>query len=101
MTMREIRNQIQSGKATAETVTREYIARIAQWGGKDGLNAVAAVDPHALAEAREPDAHGDRTLPLFSVPILVKDILLGVHCNMHVAGLPCGWVWRRTVFLWV
>lgn len=80
MTMREIRDRIKSGKATAETVTREYIARIAQWGGKEGLNAVAAVNPHALAEARELDARGDRDLPLFGVPILVKD-------NIDVAGM--------------
>ena len=83
MTMRQLRDKILSGQTTAEAAAQYCLDRIAKWGGKNALNAVIAVNPHALDEARELDAHGDRSLPLFGVPILVKD-------NIDVAGMVTG-----------
>lgn len=80
MKIKALRESILSGRTTAEAVTRGYLERIAKWAGKEALNAVAAVNPRALDEARELDAHGDRSLPLFGVPVLVKD-------NIDVAGM--------------
>ena len=80
MTARELRKRIVGGEMTAEEVTAMYLHRMEKWGGKDALNAVAQVNPFALEEAKRLDECGDRSLPLFGVPILVKD-------NIDVKGM--------------
>ena len=60
-----------SAQTSAEAETAAAIARVEKLNPQ--LNAVIAVDPDALAQARALDrqrmAHG----PLFGLPILVKD----------------------------
>ena len=80
MTAREICQSIANGEITAEEVTAMYLRRIEKWGGRDALNAVAQVNPYAMDEARRLDESGDRNLPLFGVPVLVKD-------NIDVKGM--------------
>ena len=76
MTVTALRGELSAGRLTAEALTQHYLDRI----GRDCLNAVAEVDPTALEQARRLDAEGDRSLPLFGLPILVKD-------NIDVCGL--------------
>lgn len=65
------------GRVTSEQLVRAYIDRIARYddaGPK--LNAVLALNPHALADARKADAErraGKVRGPLHGVPILLKD----------------------------
>ncbi len=59
-----------SSSATAEANTNAALARIRQLNPK--LNAVIAVDPTALAQARALDRDSRRG-PLFGMPILIKD----------------------------
>ena len=68
---------LREGRVTAEALTQHYLRRIRRYRN---LNAVAEVDATALAQARALDAAGERSLPLFGLPILVKD-------NIDVRGL--------------
>lgn len=68
---------LRQGRVTAEELTQHYLRRIRRYRS---LNAVAEVDPTAIAQAQALDATGDRALPLFGLPILVKD-------NIDVQGL--------------
>lgn len=68
---------LRQGRVTAEELTQHYLRRIRRYRS---LNAVAEVDPMAIAQAQALDAARDRSLPLFGLPILVKD-------NIDVCGL--------------
>lgn len=77
MTVVELVAEMTAGRLTAEKLTAHYLKRIRQY---TYLNAVAEIDPTALEQARQLDETGDRALPLFGVPVLVKD-------NIDVRGL--------------
>ncbi|MEO5866189.1 MAG: amidase [Sphingomonas sp.] len=66
-----------SGKATSEGITQSYLARIAAMNhAGPHLNAVIALNPDAIAEARASDARrkAGKTLgALDGVPLLIKD----------------------------
>lgn len=75
----QLRRAIGDGRIGVEELAQHYLDRIKRYGG---LNAVAALAPDALAEARRMDNQASgRDLPLYGLPILVKD-------NIDVAGLP-------------
>ena len=77
----QLREQMWKGVLTAEELVRHYLERIARFGGSAGLNCVAELDETALAQARALDGRMDkRDLPLFGLPVLVKD-------NIDVKGL--------------
>ena len=68
---------MQAGTLTSEALVRDYLARIAALD-KAGprLNAIIAINPHALADARKLDAErkaGHVRGPLHGIPILLKD----------------------------
>src|SRR3569623_118281 len=73
----QLQAQIAAGRATSESITRAYLARIAAMDRKGPtLRAVIAVNPDALAQARAADARrkaGKALGPLAGVPVLVKD----------------------------
>jgi len=81
----DIRAAFDAGALTAEKLTQLYLARIEAYN-KQGpkLNAVLAVNPQAIDDARALDAErktkGPRG-PLHGIPILLKD-------NIDVVGLP-------------
>jgi len=79
MTAVQLLDMLRSGSVSCEELTEMYISRIEMLNGR--LNAVRLIDPTAKEQARRLDASGDRQLPLFGLPILVKD-------NIDVAGLP-------------
>lgn len=74
-----------SGRTTSERTVRAYLRRIAAMDRKGPrLNAIIALNPRALAEARALDADrraGRLRGPLHGVPILLKD-------NIEATGMP-------------
>ncbi len=83
MTAGQLRREIREGRVGVEELTRHFLARIEKYDGVDGLNTIAELDASAVAQARAMDArpaHEREKLPLFGLPILVKD-------NVDVAGL--------------
>lgn len=73
----EIASAIADGKTSSEAVTYAYLARIREMDDAGPmLNAVIAVNPQALADARTLDAErraGRLRGPLHGVPLLIKD----------------------------
>src|SRR5206468_10241064 len=68
---------MRAGALTSEALVKEYLGRIAALNrAGPRLNAVIALNPHALADARKLDAErhaGHVRGPLHGVPILLKD----------------------------
>ena len=84
--IREIVESVRSGRATAESVARDTIARIERID--PAIGAFLAREPdRMLADARQVDRRlaAGADLPLAGVPVAIKD-------NMAVAGYPatCG-----------
>jgi amidase len=83
-TVADLRTLLDSGRLTSEDLTRAYLDRIDALNSKGpSLNAVRAINPDALNEARAADAarrkkgpHG----PLLGIPVLLKD-------NIDVKGM--------------
>ncbi|WP_303472945.1 amidase [Marinovum sp. 1_MG-2023] len=79
-TVRSLRRDLVAGVETATSLVTKAIARIeAQDRLDDGPNAVAALNPQALAEAQAADTSKGAGL-LTGVPVLIKD-------NIDVAGM--------------
>ena len=81
LSIRELREALLDGRTTCAALTAYFLGRIRRYGGRDGVNAIAALDPTAAQQAEMLDRQGDRSLPLYGIPFLVKD-------NIDVAGLP-------------
>jgi amidase len=94
----EVQSHIQSGELTYEKLVQWFLYRIALFeNNRDSmLNAVIAVNPNAVKEAREKDrlrrkqsdkqsqsgVQGNPGVhPIYGMPVLVKD-------NINVAGMP-------------
>jgi amidase len=79
----ELSAAMSNGTASSEAMTRAYLARIAAVDDAGPrLNAVIALMPGALAEARQRDVErkaGKLRGPLHGIPILIKD-------NIEVSG---------------
>lgn len=73
----QLQDWMVSGKATSQTLTQAYLARIDRLDRRGPtLRSVIAVNPNALAEARASDARrkaGKLIGPLDGVPVLIKD----------------------------
>jgi amidase len=81
---------MRAGKLTSEQLVRQYLARIAALD-KTGprLNAVLALNPHALADARKLDAErkaGHVRGPLHGIPVLLKDNIESADGTATTAG---------------
>lgn len=83
-TVADINAAFDAGALTSEKLTRLYLARIAAYDqAGPRLNTVIALNPDALAQARELDIErkaGRIRSPLHGIPIVVKDVF-------DVAGL--------------
>lgn len=71
---------MRAGELRAEALVRVYLERLERYGGRDGMNVLAELNPHVLEDARALDGRQERDGALFGVPILVKD-------NIDVEGL--------------
>jgi amidase len=84
-TISSLADAMAHGRITSEQAIRAYLARIAALDRKGPrLNAIIALNPNALAEAKALDAErkaGKLRGPLHGVPILIKD-------NIEVLGMP-------------
>lgn len=79
-----IQSHIQSGSLSYEQLTQWYLYRIVKFeNDKDKmLNAIIAINPNAVQEARKRDkSKSNSNHPIYGIPILVKD-------NVNVAGMP-------------
>ena len=79
-----IQSHIQSGSLSYEQLTQWYLYRIVKFeNDKDKmLNAIIAINPNAVQEARKRDKSKSNTNhPIYGIPILAKD-------NINVAGMP-------------
>ena len=78
MTALEIVNAIETGVKTAEEITRESLAKIAELNPQ--INALVEVfEADALAQAKAVDAkkaRGEKLGPLAGVPVAIKDNIL-------------------------
>jgi amidase len=84
-TIADLNAAFKAGTLTAETLTEMYLARIAAYD-KQGpnINALLALNPNAIREARALDAEraaGNVRGPLHGVPIVLKD-------NFNTRDLP-------------
>ena len=84
----EVQSHIQSGELTYEKLVQWFLYRIALFeNNRDSmLNAVIAVNPDAVKQAREKDRlrrkqSGSGHHPIYGMPVLVKD-------NINVGGMP-------------
>ena len=79
-----IQSYIQNGELTYETLTQWYLYRIVKYeNDKDKmLNAIIAINPNAVSEAREKDKNKSKEdHPIYGMPILLKD-------NVNAEGMP-------------
>lgn len=90
MTIADLQQLMHSGKQTAESLTRLYLARIDAIDKKGpAINAVIEVNPDAIAIAQQLDKERkSRKLrgPLHGIPILVKDNIDTGDKMMTTAG---------------
>ena len=87
-TLTELREALLLGKTTATALTQAYLARIAAYD-RNGprLNAVRELNPDALAIAARLDAaKPDARLPLWGIPILIKDNIATGDLQHTTAG---------------
>ncbi|HQZ70026.1 MAG TPA: amidase family protein [Anaerolineae bacterium] len=84
-TVADLQAAMGTGALTSERLVQGYLARIQAISlGGPAINAVRAISPTALAEARDRDrerAAGQLRGPLHGIPVLIKD-------NIDLAGLP-------------
>jgi amidase len=85
-TIPEISTALHTKVITAEQLTKMYLKRIdAYEENGPGINAYIHINDNAVREARQLDSlrkhHGDRRMPLFGVPVLLKD-------NIDTADMP-------------
>src|SRR6185295_1410388 len=80
--IREMQTAMQQGRVTSREIVTQYLTRIATY--EDKLNAIIAVNPHALEEADALDrerAAGKVRGPLHGIPVALKD-------NIHTTNMP-------------
>jgi amidase len=81
---------MQAGKLTSEALVRQDLARIAAMDrAGPRLNAIIALNPHVLADARKLDAErkaGHVRGPLHGIPVLLKDNIESADGTATTAG---------------
>lgn len=80
--IQDMQAALKDGRITSREIVIQYLTRIALY--EDKLNAVIAVNPHALEEADARDrerAQGKIRGPLHGIPIALKD-------NIHTTDMP-------------
>src|SRR5262245_57435446 len=84
----DLRDALLAGRTTATALAQAYLARIAAYDkAGPALNAVREINPDALAVAARLDAaKPDPRLPLWGIPILIKDNIATGDSQHTTAG---------------
>ena len=104
LTIEELQGRMQSGQDTAQSLSRQYLERIAAIDQRGpSINSVIELNPDALAIARLRDEErkaGKTRGPLHGIPVLIKDnIDTADHMHTtagslalagHIAAKDCG-----------
>ncbi|HEX8001728.1 MAG TPA: amidase family protein [Mycobacteriales bacterium] len=83
-TVLDMQRAMAARRLTSEQLVRAYLGRIAAWNASAELNAIRAVNPNALRDAKALDAERRRGKvrgPLHGIPVLLKD-------NVGTTGIP-------------
>lgn len=75
-TISDIQGAVKSGEVSCVAVIEGYIARINAYDQAKGINAISAINPNAIARAKEVDQaiQNNENMPeLFCTPLLIKD----------------------------
>lgn len=81
-----IQTYVSTGKLSYETLVKFYLFRIRKFDRENALslNAVIALNPHIISEAKQKDLeikNGQKKHSIFGMPILLKD-------NINASGMP-------------
>ncbi|MEH6577018.1 MAG: amidase [Amphritea sp.] len=85
LSVTELSELLQQGELTPTVLLDALLQRIEELNPQ--LNAITALNPHALAEAQESErrlAEGRARSPLEGIPVVIKD-------NIHVQGMKTTW----------
>ncbi len=103
-TIRELHEEMKSGRLTCRQLVQHYIDRIDAYDKKGpAINALVVVNPKALDRAAELDAayaKGGFVGPLHCVPMIVKDNFETVDLPTTAGSLSlAGWTSSRDAFM--
>lgn len=90
MTVHELLPLLRQRQIGVSELTQLYLERIRKYDGLNGLNTVAELDKTAMETAKALDDNDiERSLPLFGIPILIKDNIdvKGLHTTAGSAAL--------------
>lgn len=75
-TIADIQEAVRTRQTSCVRIVQRYIERIETYDKSRGINAITAINPQAIDEAREADRalqRGDTLPALFCTPLLIKD----------------------------
>ena len=90
ITIDQLQEMIQNGKATSRSITKAYLDRIAAFDKKGpAINAVIEINPDAMLIAQQMDAerkNGKIRSKMHGIPVLIKDNIDTADKMMTTAG---------------
>lgn len=84
----KIREAIQKRQIGIEELVKYYLCRLDKYDGVNGLNTVREINENAILQARQMDSSAlSESLPLFGLPLLVKDNIDVEHLHTTAGSI--------------